>query len=61
MRTNLTAVQIEDFVNKKYVFVEKILAFLPVFLDKGDCSDVWMIKITIKTSQIDMDVCFFQK
>ena len=29
--------------------------------DKGDHSDVWMIKITIKTNEIDMDVCFFQK
>ena len=23
--------------------------------DKGDYSDVWMIKITIKTNEIDMD------
>ena len=29
--------------------------------DKGDYSDVWMIKITVKTNKIDMDVCFFQK
>ena len=27
---------------------------------KGDYTDVWMVKITIKTNQIDMEVCFFQ-
>ena len=26
--------------------------------DKGDYSDVWVIKITIETNEIDMDVCF---
>ena len=26
---------------------------------KGDYIDVWMIKIRIKTNQIDMDVCLF--
>ena len=29
--------------------------------DKGDYSDVWMIKVMIKTNEIDMDVHFFQK
>ena len=28
--------------------------------DKGDYIDVWMMKITITTNQIDMDVYFFQ-
>ena len=28
---------------------------------KSDYIDVWMIKITIKTNQVHMDVCFFQK
>ena len=28
---------------------------------KDDYTDVWMIEITIKTNQIDMDVCIFQK
>ena len=28
---------------------------------KGDCSDLWMIKLTIKTNEVAMDVCFFQK
>ena len=26
---------------------------------KGDYNDVWMIKITIKTNESDMNVCFF--
>ena len=29
--------------------------------DKGDYIDALMIKIAIKTNQIDMGVCFFQK
>ena len=29
--------------------------------DEGDYIDVWLIKIIIKTNQIDMDVGFFQK
>ena len=29
--------------------------------DKGDYSDVLMIKIMTRTNQIDKDVCFFQK
>ena len=29
--------------------------------DKGDNIDVWMIKIKIKSNQIDTDVCFVQK
>ena len=29
--------------------------------DKEDYIDLWMIKIIIKTSKIDMDFCFFQK
>ena len=29
--------------------------------DKGDYIDVWMMKITIRTNQIDIDVCFLQK
>ena len=36
--------------------------FLDRFLgDKGGYSNVYMIKIMIKTNEIDMDVCFFQK
>ena len=29
--------------------------------DKGDNSDMWMIKITVKANQIDMDVLFISK
>ena len=37
------------------------MAFGPFSGNKGGYSDLWMIKITIKTDEIDMDVCFFQK
>ena len=37
------------------------MAFGQFSRDKGDHCDVWMIKITIKTSKIDMDACLFQK
>ena len=51
MKTNLTA--------DTYVMGEKLWLFFGLFSgDKGDYSDMCMIKITIK---IDMDVCFFQK
>ena len=49
----------EDFFNKKQRFVEKLWLFGPFSGDKDDYTDVWMIKITIKTNQID--VRFFQK
>ena len=29
--------------------------------DKRDHNDVWMIKITIKTKEIDLDACLFEK
>ena len=35
------------------------MAFGPFSGDKGNYIDVWRIKITIKTYQIDMDDCFF--
>ena len=44
-----------------FFFVEKIVAFWTVFWGKGDYIDVLIIKNMIKTNQIDMDVCFFQK
>ena len=40
---------------------KKLWLFLLFSGDKGDYSDVWMIKIKVKTNEIDMDVCFFQK
>ena len=46
----------------------KIMSMFVLFLcfwtaseDKRDYIDVWIIKIMIKTNQIDMDVYFFQK
>ena len=53
-------IHIEDFFNKTMFFVEKLWLFGLFPGDKGDYFDVWMIKITIKINQIDMDVCFFQ-
>ena len=50
---------IEDFFNKKIVFVEKMWLFELFFMDEGNCIDVWIIKITIKTNKIDIDVYFF--
>ena len=61
MSTNLT----EDrfFLLKKSstsMSLWKRLWFCELFSgDKGDYIDVWMMKITIKTNQIDMNVCFF--
>ena len=51
----------KTFSTKNHVFVEKLWLFGSFSGDKGDYIDVWMIKIMIKTNQIDMDVCFFQK
>ena len=44
-----------------YVWSKKMWLFVLFSGNKHDYSDVWMIKTTIKTNQIDMDVCFFQK
>ena len=35
-------------------------SFFVISGDKGDHIDVWMMKITTKTSQIDMDVAFLK-
>ena len=45
-----------------YVLWKKLWHFGLFPGDKDDYIDVdmWMIKITIKTNQIHMDVCFFQ-
>ena len=62
VRTNLTADTYRRLSQQKTMFFwEKIVAFLLFSGDKGDCSDVWMIKIKINTNEIDRDVCFFQK
>ena len=56
MRTNLSAGTFEG-----YVFMEKVVDFGLFSGGKDDYIDVWMMKNTIKTNQIEMDVCFFQK
>ena len=48
----------QDFING---FVENIVAFWTVLWDKRYYIDMSMINITIKSNQIDIDVCFFQK
>ena len=40
---------------------KKLRLFVVFYEDNGNYIDMWIIKITIKTNQIDMDVCFFQK
>ena len=37
------------------------MAFGPFPGEKSDYIDVWMTKIMIKSNQIDMNVCLFQK
>ena len=34
--------------------------FWTIFWGQGDYIDVWMIKITVETNKIDMDVCFIK-
>ena len=62
MRTNLTADTFQILFQQKIMFLWKKLWPFGLFSgDKCDCIDVQMIKIKIKTNQIDMDVNFFQK
>ena len=41
--------------------MEKLWLFGLFSGDKGDNTDMWMIKITIKANQIDMDVLLISK
>ena len=41
----------KTFINKKLCFVGKIVVFVLFSWDKGDCVDVWMIKISIETNR----------
>ena len=63
MRTKLTADTYRSLYQQNHsMFLQKSLWLFGLFSgDKGDYIDVWMIKITIKTNQIDMDVCLLQK
>ena len=56
--TNLTS---DAYFQQKLCFEEKSWRFGLFSGDIGDYSDAWMIKITIKTNEIDMNFCFFQK
>ena len=58
VRTILTADAYRRFFQHKTVFLEKVWLFGMFSEDKGDYIDEWMIRITIQTNQIDMDVCF---
>ena len=51
----------ESFFSKKLFHYGKIVAFGLFSGDKGDNIDMWMIKITIKGNQIDMDVFLISK
>ena len=53
MRKNLTADRCRRLFQQKAIFCGK--------RGEGDYTDVWMMKITIKTNQIDTGVCFFPK
>ena len=61
MRTNLTADTYRRFFQQKLLHCGKIVAFGLFSGDKGDNTDMWMIKITVKANQIDMDVLFISK
>ena len=52
---------LETFFNKTIFLWEKPWLVGLCSGDKGDYSEAWMVKITIKINEIDMDVCFFQK
>ena len=56
MRTNLTADTHGRSFQQKTVSLWKNEVFGLFSGDKGDNIDMWMIKITIKENQIDMDV-----
>ena len=56
MRTNLTADTHGRSFQQKTVSLWKNEVFGLFSGDKGDDIDMWMIKITIKENQIDMDV-----
>ena len=62
MRTNLIADTYRRLFQQKTVSLWKKLWLFGLFSgDKGDNIDMWMIKITIKASQIDMNVLLISK
>ena len=62
MRTNLIADTYRRLFQQKTVSLWKKLWLFGLFSgDKGDNIDMWMIKITIKANQIDMNVLLISK
>ena len=61
MRTNLTADAHPRIFNKSLLHCGKTVFFGLFSGDKGDSIDMWMIKITIKANQTDMDVLFISE
>ena len=51
----------EGFLNKKLTHFVKLWLFGLFSGDKDDNIDMWMIKITIKANQIDIDVLLISK
>ena len=51
----------EGFSTKNRFILEKLWLFELFSGDKGDNIHMWMIKITIKANQIDMDVLLISK
>ena len=51
----------EGFFNKNSFVVGKLWLFGLFSGDKGDNIDMWMIKITIRANQIEMDVLLISK
>ena len=49
------------FSTRIFFIVEKLWLFGLFSGDKGDSIDMWMIKITMKVNQIDMDVLLISK
>ena len=61
MKTNLTTDTYRRFLQQKSSHCGKLWLFGLLSGDKGDNIDIWMIKITIKANQIDMDVLLISK
>ena len=52
--------EVKDFSTKNYVSVENIGLFGLFSRDKGDCIDVWMIKITSKQIKLKRMLASFK-
>ena len=62
MRTNLTADPFQSFFQQQTSSLWKNCGFFGLFSgDKGDNTDMRMIKITIEANQIDMGVLLISK